>query len=303
MNADKRLFPDSTTTALGHQTKYSHNGKWYKFDCYGYEAAAEYVSSHLAQYTNIPAYINYSIVNLPINGVEYTACCSSDFLGNDILVSATDLFHKFRNENINAVIKEMNLRDKIEYFVASIEEITGIANYGSLLTQMLEYDAFIINEGRTFDNIHFLYNEKSGFSPAPLFDFGDSFLSNTRDKYPATLSFDDISHSIEAKPFVPDFIKQINACHSLYGKQLSINDSICLTSKVVDNLHSYYGDYVCERINFLLDKQISLHRDNFISPRPSIFNKSFDSQIRSAHIRATNQKHPKSNNIPKGFEH
>lgn len=286
MNTDKNLFPSSITTTLGHQTKYSFNGKWYKFDCYGYEAAAEYISSQLAHYTNLPPFIDYSIMYLPINGIEYTACCSSDFLGSDILVSSKDLFLKFRNENINEVIREKNLKEKITYFVTSIEEMTGIPDYGSCLTHMLEYDAFILNEGRSFDNIQFLYNDTTGFSPAPLFDFGDSFLSDMRNKYPSTLSFNDIARSIEAKPFDLDFTKQLDMCHYLYGTQLQIDKSVCFTSQMAHNITSYYGDYIHDRIAFLIDKQITLHRNNFINTHSSIFSQSFDSQIHSAQKRS-----------------
>ena len=240
----------------GNQLKMHLDNKWYKADFLGYEGAAEYLSTALLKQSNIADFVDYQLHKITINEKTFNGCVSKHFLKeNEELVTAYRLFLTYKGENIDNALKGLSLKEKIGYFVDTMEDITGISNLGQYLTLMLEWDRFVLNEGRHFNNIAFILSDNR-FRIAPLFDNGAAFLSDTRDDYPLDKNIHGLMTSVCGKPFSEDFDKQTDACIELYGTQLKLNKTVSIPESVWDNIRSMYGDKVTERIHSVLEHQL-----------------------------------------------
>lgn len=96
-------------------------------------------------------------------------CKSKNFLlPGDRLVSSYEIIEQYRKIDITKTIVSMDVPDKIKYFVETIEDITGLKDYGKHLTNILQLDAITKNEDRHFNNIAFIQHEDGSFEPAPI---------------------------------------------------------------------------------------------------------------------------------------
>lgn len=177
------------STSKGNQIKMQVGGYWYKTDYLGYEGLAEYLASQLLSYTNISTYAKYEMTEISLNGQKFNGCRSEDFLKkNEEIVTADRLFKKYAGCSVSDFLNRtpsILLEKNIENFVTEVEKLTKIQDYGKYLTKMLEWDEFILNDDRHFNNIAFVYNsETNRFSICTLFDNGAGFLSDTRYDYP-----------------------------------------------------------------------------------------------------------------------
>lgn len=120
-----------------------------------------------------------------------------------------DLFMKLRT-----------VRHKIEKFVNMTAKATGLSEeeIGKALTQMLELDAFVLNNDRHFNNISFIYNEKTNtFRTAPIYDNGAAFMA-----YKEYYRNERYTEIIESRPFSRGFANQKEIAEDLFGRQLHI---------------------------------------------------------------------------------
>ena len=86
---------------------------------------------------------------------------------------------------------------------------------------MLEWDSFVLNEDRHFNNIAVIYNKNTKqYKKCPLFDNGAAFLSDIREGYPLEKKYLRINFKSKIKTFCEDFEKQVQACEDIYGVQL-----------------------------------------------------------------------------------
>lgn len=246
------------TTSKGNQIKMKIDNFWYKMDYLGYEGLAEYLCSELLIYTNIDSYVKYEMVEMSLNGEIFNGCKSKDFLNeNEEIVTADRLFKTYVGKSVNDFLSQYNsLKEKISSFVNTIESITGIQNYGKHLTQILEWDSFILNDDRHFNNIAFIYNsDKRIFSLCTLFDNGAAFLSDLRFDYPLEKDFLGLIASVSAKPFHKSFEKQIQICEDLYGINLVIDRNIHISQKMKENIRQQYGERVADRVCDVFEHQ------------------------------------------------
>lgn len=257
-------FEQSTgkiTISKGNQVKMNLDGKWYKADFLGYEGASEFVASHLIRQSNITEYVDYQLKDITINDKMFHGCVSDDFLKEgEELCTAYRLFLSFTGEDISETLAGMSLKDKITYFVTTVEKITGIPDFGKTLTLMLEWDRFIFNEDRHFNNIAFIKSE-SGFRLAPFFDNGAAFLSDTREDYPLNKNVHGLMLNVDAKPFSEDFDKQVDMCISLYGSQLKLSKTLSLPEDVLSAVSAMYDESVSKRIQTIFEHQIYNYRE------------------------------------------
>ena len=82
----------------------------------------------------------------------------------------------------------------------------------------------------------------------------------------------------KAKPFSESFSKQTEACRKLYGPQLQISDSICISKDMEQKMRSQYGDKVTDRICKIFSRQKYL-LDEYLCPSKE---SALDSLIREA---------------------
>lgn len=246
------------TTSKGNQIKMKIDGFWYKMDYLGYEGLSEYLCSELLPYTNISSYVKYEMVEMSLNSETFNGCKSKDFLKEkEEIVTAARLFQSYIGKSVDDCLTgHESLKEKISFFVNTVESITGIENYGKHLTQILEWDSFVLNDDRHFNNIAFIYNpEKKSFSPCTLFDNGAAFLSDLRFDYPLEKNFHGLIANVSAKPFHKSFDKQIKACEELYGKQFVIDPNIHISPETEENIRQQYGDRVANRVYDIFEHQ------------------------------------------------
>lgn len=246
------------STSKGNQIKMCVDHTWYKMDFLGYEGLAEYASSLLLGGTNMEDYVTYEMTEIELNEQTFNGCKSHDFLEkNEEIVTADKLFRNFTGKSSEEYIgAQKDLKARIALFVDKVEEFTGLTDYGAYLTKMLEWDGFILNDDRHFNNIAFTYNQKThAFRICPLFDNGAAFLSDTRFDYPLEKSIYGLMADVQAKPFDVSFDKQIAACEALYGVWLQIDKDMQFTADEVNHMKACYGDRITERVCSVFEHQ------------------------------------------------
>ena len=252
------------TSSKGNQGKYCINNEWIKTDNLGYEAAAEYLASEILNCSNIENYVSYSIEKIQIenqNGFfrNTTGCISKHFLKPDEEIITLDKFFKqVLNTTFEKEIKGKPTKEAISHVVDLIEKNTGISNFGQYLTSMFEFDAFILNEDRHAHNIALIYKNGDYF-PAPIFDNGASFLSDTTQEYPMDEKTNKLISCVKAKPFNSSFEKQVKACQELYGPQISIK--LPNISKQINTIKMHYGERIADRIEHIYNIQIQKNKE------------------------------------------
>lgn len=269
------------TNTNGNQYKIKSDNIWFKADYLGYEGASETVATLIAKHSNIGDYVKYQIkaITDEYDGRIFCGCISKDFLPNKNckIITSLELFKQYKGINIYKETQNMSTKDRIKYFVDSIEEITGIKNYGPYLTKMLEFDAFVLNEDRHFNNIAFLYDsETEKFSLTPLFDNGAAFMSDVSMDYKIGGNTRGMILKVKAKPFSTDFDKQVKAAEELYGKQLQIDKSIRIPFRTKESIIEYYGEEVLNRIEYIINHQKQKYQEFLVDQnQEKIMNEDF----------------------------
>ena len=260
----KEIQEIEKTSSKGNQGKYHTGNEWIKTDYLGYEAASEYLCSELLKQSNVDNFVQYTIENVQIEFEKNRrrtkiSCISENFLPeNTEIVTLDKLIKQFCGKPYDKLVSGKSVKETIEMIVNIIEQNTGIKNYGQYITKMLEFDALTLNEDRHIQNIIFLKKDNS-YEPGPIFDNGASFLSDITQEYPLEDKTPKLISYVKAKPFSSSFIKQVEACHELYGKQLEItNQNI---DKQIAVIKSFYGDRIANRIQHIYNIQIIKNKD------------------------------------------
>ncbi|GFI10074.1 hypothetical protein IMSAGC007_02541 [Lachnospiraceae bacterium] len=207
-------------SSKGNQNKWFADGMWYKEDGLGYEALAEILVSRLLAKTNVETFVSYEYEQVERNGRQYHGCRSADFLlpDDDKLISVERLFQAYKREGAAQKAAQFETAaERIRYIAESIEEITGLNNFGDYLRKVLTVDALFLNEDRHFHNIAVIQKKDGTFRECPLFDHGASLFSDTKSDYPLEMCLEECFQKIQAKPFSRCFDEQLDACEILYG--------------------------------------------------------------------------------------
>lgn len=244
----------------GNQLKILVDGKWYKGDYLGYEGAAEYLATEVLKQSNVSDFVHYNLANFDYKQKSFVGCVSSAIQNaypNTDIVTLNNLFLRATNKTIEKQIMGKNILEKIEYIVNTTERITGIVGFGQYLSTLFEFDAFILNEDRHYDNITVLKKrDSSSYMLCPIFDNGAGFLSDTRNDYPLSDPIAREIKSVQAKPITKDFVKQVEAVERLYGTHFRLNKHfISNLSNAFNNIENVYGNKVRTRMEKIIEIQ------------------------------------------------
>lgn len=244
-------------SSKGNQLKWFDGNVWYKADYLGYEALVECLISKLLEKTNVNDYVNYEITMLDFCGKKYCGCKSHHFLkeGQE-LITLEKLFRRYRNVELVREYAYMSTKERILYVVNGVKEITGLKNFGSYLTMLLELDALFLNEDRHTNNIAVIVNADGTFEYCPVFDNGAALFSDTMISYGQDELIEKCYEIIEAKPFSRMFDEQMDIAEELYGYPLKCWFTIADINHYLHEMEEYYPQKILERVETILRLQL-----------------------------------------------
>lgn len=252
-------------SSKGDQPKWQLDGKWYKADHMGYEALAEVLVSRLLKKTNVADFVEYEPVLIRYREYDMPGCVSKNFRGKDEMLVPFERLHRaYKGQGLASALAPMaDPRTRIRYTVDFIEQTTGLTGVGPYLTQLLELDAFFLNEDRHTNNLAVIRNEKTlEFRLCPIFDNGLALLSDLGD-YPREKDVYDCIGSVRAKPFDLDFDAQAEAAEELYGSQLKLRFDRCDVQKELKCLEELYPQEKLDRVERVLYEQMRKYQAYF----------------------------------------
>lgn len=211
-------------SSKGNQLKWFHEGCWYKADGLGYEGMAETVCSQILQHSTLGNVTEYEPVNIRYQDRCFRGCRSRNFKEEgEILIPIERLYRLYAGSSLaENLMKISDISSRISFAVDFVERATGLEQFGTYLTAMLEMDAFFLNEDRHTNNIAVLYNENSkSYRLCPYFDMGMSLCADSRGDYPLDMDYLKCMEHVKAKPFSRDFDEQMDRAEELYGRQLA----------------------------------------------------------------------------------
>lgn len=219
---DKEKRESNANGSKGNQLKFKKDDIWYKADGLGCEGLAETVSSNILKCSNCSNFTIYTEEKIKYNDVIYNACKSDSFTDEkyESVITSSRIAQQVYNKSIREMMRFKRVKTRIELFVDKMSKATGIHAevIGKQLTEMLELDAFILNNDRHFNNIAYIYNEDTDeFTLTPIYDNGAAFMS-----YKEYYQAPEYIEMIDARPFSKEFDEQKEIAESLFGKQLKI---------------------------------------------------------------------------------
>ena len=259
MQVEPTRISDSHTSK-GNQLKWEQDGYWYKADAFGYESLAEVVCSNILVHSNLPRSVCYEPVTIIYHGKRYRGCRSKNFKQeNEILIPIERLCRQYTGMGLAKTLARFaDVRERISYTVDLITNMTGLSDFDRYLTQILELDAFFLNEDRHTNNIAVLFDEqKREYRLCPFFDMGLALLADTSKDYPLDLDVETCLKNVQAKPFDRGFDEQLDAANALYGCFLKFDwnaDRMCAELKRVADTGEYRPEE-CARVEWLLRSQ------------------------------------------------
>ena len=247
-------------TSKGNQLKWEQDGYWYKADAFGYESLAETVCSRILMHSNLPEPVCYEPVTVIYHGKAYRGCRSKNFKSEkEILIPVERLCRQYTGMGLAKTLARFSdVKERISYTVDLVANITGLEDFGVYLTQLLEIDAFFLNEDRHTNNIAVLYDEQEkNYRLCPFFDMGLALYADTLQDYPLDLDGEACVKKVQAKPFDRDFDEQLDAANALYGCFLKFDwgvEQMCAELMELAKAGDYEAQ-VCSRVEWLLRGQ------------------------------------------------
>ena len=256
----------AATTSKGNQEKWysREKNRWYKVDAHGFEALAEAVASTLLlRHSNVEKelgipIVQYRVERATVHGHSRIVSESENFLQKgQSIVTAYRLLTNAVPDYRARFARARSLPEKICFLVDTVEEVSGLRNFGAYLTLLFEVDALILNDDRHLNNIAVL-RTPNGFLPCPLFDNGSSFLLNI-ESYPFDIETRALRKEVLANPFQVSFARLIGAARKLYDPQLRVDFSTQDIDDILDPWIKWYPvpfqGYLASRIKDVLMEQ------------------------------------------------
>lgn len=230
-------------SSKGNQLKWENEGTWYKADYTGYEGLAEYVISHLLKYTNLneDEYVLYEPEQIKYKRQIYKGVRSRTFIDGDWqIITLERLFKNVYNESLTSDLWHMSdVKERLEFLVNSIKNITGLNNWGEYICRLFTIDAFFLNEDRHMHNIAVLMNGKGDYKYCPVFDNGAGLLSDTTMDYPMEQDIYQMISEVKSKSVSQNFDEQLDVAENLYGQNLQFLFTKKNVSDIVNNADMY----------------------------------------------------------------
>ena len=249
--------PNTNSSSKGNQLKWQKGEYWYKVDCSGYEALAEFIVSQLLKKSTAKV-ISYDLVPLKYANKELVGCKSKDFLQPEQeLITLQRLYQTHQGESLVEKLVPMEVSERIKYVVDFVKKSTNLFNFGQYLSTLLEVDALFVNEDRHMNNIAVLFNsKKKTYDYCPLFDNGAALFSDTITSFPMDYDVWKCFKEIKAKPFSIDFEEQVTAVEELYGVQFAFWFDVHDVEKLLEKASVYYSKDVIERVDIIIREQL-----------------------------------------------
>ena len=262
-NNTVKLYTKDTvaaTSSKGNQEKWynAETNSWYKLDRVGFEALAEAVAGELLiKHSNIEPELGYKVVPYSIETVEVhrkerIACVSPNFLADgESIQTAYHILKRILGADYQRILaEESTIQKRLSLIVDTVENATGLRDFGKYLALLFEVDALIANEDRHLNNIAVI--ECNGkYSCCPIFDNGEGFMLDNV-KYPFDVPAKSMMKNLRAKPFECRFGKLLTAARDLYGPQLCVDftqqDIEAITDKHLHHYQPFFRYLIKERI-------------------------------------------------------
>ena len=255
---NQKQYIETGHSSKGNQLKWKDEPWWYKADQMGYESLAETVVSRILCSSDIREHVIYEPVQIVYQDKELMGCRSKNFLGErEELITLEKLFRQHTGMSLAKELSYISdTKKRIAYTVDHVISYTGLTDFGAYLTEMLEMDAFFLNEDRHTNNIAMIYRlDDKSYRLCPSFDMGLSLFADMRGDFPLSKPMEDCRKDIIAKPFARDFEEQADASGELYGTQLIFCISKNEMVKEVRRYEDIYPKEVIDRVEETLRYQ------------------------------------------------
>ena len=227
--------------AGGIQEKFFYNNEYYKIDKAGAEGIAEELSSQVLICSNLKPdeYVIYEYGT--INSQK--GCKSANFLtGKEKFINFNTLHNTFFDIRLDYYMRNFSMKEKINYTINFLKETTNI-DITDYLRKCITLDYIIKNTDRHFSNLGIIQCEDDSFRPAPIFDNGQSLMSNM-----SLIRIKTIEENLEelkAKPFNDD----INQMYEYFGPGFKVNFKHL--KEILDSYNIKDGEYGYEQLVIL----------------------------------------------------
>lgn len=252
------------TSSKGNQIKWNFGDFWIKSDGNGYEGLSEYIVSHILMKSNVDDFCRYNITNIKYKENELKGCVSKNFVPDSYdLITLEKLGLAYKNASIGEFLARPGFaEDRIDVVMKFLNElkIQGVEKY---MTTLMELDSLTLNDDRHTNNIAFLRKDNI-LIPAPIFDNGGAFLSNTME-YSMRYNPRYLTTNVSAKPFSQSFEKQKRIFEDLYGKYFKTSFSKDDLRACLDYASAVYtDDQILKRVEITFLEQMDKNKDLFI---------------------------------------
>ena len=238
-------------SSKGNQAKYTNGDIWIKTNYLGYEDYSEYFASRLLEYSNIQDFVKYDLCTF--DGKD--GCYSMDMLSDEevliTLYKILDIYNITQKslDDMNSIQQRFNLvRDAVKDYT-SLDITTYLSN-------LLAFDAVILNEDRHFNNIALIYNEiTNSYREAPIFDNGLGFLADLNEYRLETSNLINM-RNVKARPFSSSFKKQFRILTPTirFDKDKVI--------ELIETLN-HSDDIKLKRIGYVLNQSVNNYKELF----------------------------------------
>jgi hypothetical protein len=223
--------------------KWENGGVWYKADYTGYEGLAEYVISHLLQYSTLSEeeYVIYEPEEIKYRNQIFRGVKSDNFLDENWQIITLERLYKnaFNQSLYETIWKIHDAKERFEFLVTQSKRLTGIQDIGIYFAKLLTIDAVFLNEDRHMHNIAVLMNEDNQYKLCPIFDTGGGLLSDTTLDYPLDEDVYMLMGTVEPKTLSHSFDEQLDIAESFYQETIHFH----FTKKDVDRILEKISGY------------------------------------------------------------
>lgn len=246
-------------SSKGNQLKWKNGTMWYKADYAGYEGLAEYVVSHLLEKSSLKSdeYVKYELEEIEYKSTIFRGVRSDDFTTDSWqIITLERLFRAYYGESLQrSLVKIDNHENRLEFLIKSVENITGLKEFGVYLNKIFTIDAFFLNEDRHMHNIAVLMNDRGEYDYCPIFDNGASLLSDTTMDYPENEDIMDMLNEPKSKSICDSFEEQLEVSEKLYGNNLTFNFLKKNVEEIINNA-AIYDKEIRERVKEIIFQQM-----------------------------------------------
>lgn len=237
------IFDNNYSSSKGNQMKWQEDNIWYKADKNGYEGLSEYVVSELLKKSSLSDsdYVHYDLEQIKYKNQIYNGCKCKNFLDkNDSIITLERIYKNVNGTSLTKTLEDYSsYKDKLQFLVNAIVEITGLKYFGEYLYRMLVIDAFFLNEDRHLHNIAVVLKKDGSYDYCPIFDNGASLLSDIDVDYPLNVNTLDLIQEVKSKTIGPDFLSTIQEAELLYGTKIEFYFNEEDIDEVVDKCNIY----------------------------------------------------------------